>query len=415
VYLTNLTLLNFRTYRNLELDLPPGLVVLHGDNGQGKSNLLEAVYMLAITKSPRTETERSVISFAALEEAPYTRLTGAVRLENDSTTQIQIDMAILGKGNPEMEQGGSTFQKRIRVNGVPRPAFQALGTLIAVLFSAGDINLVSGPPSGRRRFLDVLLSQVDPDYLYCLQRYQQVVTQRNHLLRAIAEGRASTDELSFWDGRLCTEGAFIVSRRREVVEFLSLATTPTYASLSDHQERLVIQYAPSIDCEGPRENVASWMQERLKELRHRELKAGHSLAGPHRDDLRLLVNGIDLGVYGSRGQARTLALALRLAEARFLASSRHEEPVLLLDDAFSELDSRRRAQVMEAASQTKQTLLTTVDIGQYAGARFQKAPRFHVREGTVTGTEKPITPISSNEDPSETCCPSASKPDLGQH
>lgn len=385
MYLTNLTLLNFRTYRNLELELPPGLVVIHGDNGQGKSNLLEAVYMLAITKSPRTETERSMISFAALEETPYTRLRGAVQLEDNSTTQIQIDMALLGKGNPNLGQRASTFQKRIRVNGVPRPAFQALGTLTAVLFSAEDINLVSGPPSGRRRFLDVLISQVDPDYLYCLQRYQQVVTQRNHLLRTIAEGRASTDELSFWDMKLCAEGAFIVSRRREVVEFLSLATTPTYASLSDHQENLVIQYTPSINCEGPQDHVAACMQEHLKGLRQRELKSGHSLVGPHRDDLRLLVNGIDLGVYGSRGQARTLALALRLAEARFLASSREEEPVLLLDDAFSELDSRRRAQVMEAASQTKQTLLTAVDIGQYAGARFQEAPRFHVRDGTVIG------------------------------
>ncbi|MCH8346871.1 MAG: AAA family ATPase [Chloroflexi bacterium] len=211
MYLKHLSLRNFRNYQELELEVPPGLVVLHGENGQGKSNLLEAVYLLALTRSHRAESERELIRFEALSEMPYTRILGVARRSNQTEVSVQVDMALYAPdATPNAQHGAGRLRKSIRVNGIPRLASTAIGAIAAVSFAAEDIGLVTGAPAGRRHFLDVMASQVDRGYVRALQRYQKVLTQRNHLLRRIQEGSAKTGELAFWDLELCSQGAKIL-------------------------------------------------------------------------------------------------------------------------------------------------------------------------------------------------------------
>ena len=201
MHLTHLSLKNFRNYADTELALGPGLTVFRGANAQGKSNLLEAVILLSLTKSTRAEHERDVIRLASLAEVPYTRVSGTAQRHSGEQVEVQVDMA-LAPG----ERDATVFQKRIRVDGVPRAAGQAVGAIAAVPFSAEDLGIVTGSPANRRRFLDVLLSQANRDYLRTLQRYQRVITQRNQLLRRIREGLAHPPELDYWGRRAVPNG-----------------------------------------------------------------------------------------------------------------------------------------------------------------------------------------------------------------
>ena len=356
MHLTHLALKNFRNYAGTELTLGPGLTVFRGGNAQGKSNLLEAVAMLALTKSTRAEQERDVIRFASLEETPYTRVSGTAERRGGATVEVQVDMA-LAPG----ERGGLVFQKRLRVDGVPKPAGQAVGAIAAVLFSADDLSIVTGSPANRRRYLDVLLSQADRGYLRALQQYQRVITQRNQLLRRIREGLARTPELGYWDGELCRLGAQVTVRRRDAVDALAQESAAAYAAMAADDGPFEVEYAPSIDHAGTVDEAAAHAMGLLAERRQREVQMAQSLVGPHRDDLRLTVGGLDVGQFGSRGQVRTAALSLRLAEATYLRAVMGEEPVLLLDDVLSELDGQRRQHVLEAACRAEQALVTVVE------------------------------------------------------
>lgn len=356
MHLTHLALRNFRNYPAADLALGPGLAVFRGANAQGKSNLLEAIAMLALTKSTRAEQERDVVRIASLEDTPYTRITGTAERGSGGAVEVQIDMA-LAPG----ERGGLVFQKRVRVDGVPRAAGQAVGAIAAVLFSADDLDIVTGSPANRRRYLDVLLSQADRGYLRALQQYQRVVTQRNQLLRRIREGLARTPELDYWDGELCRLGAQVTARRREAVGALAREGAGAYAAMAPGDGGFQAVYAPSIDHDGTVEETAARALGLLAERRGREVQMAQTLVGPHRDDLLMTVGGLDVGQFGSRGQVRTAALSLRLAEAGYLRSTLGEEPVLLLDDVLSELDGQRRGHVLEAACRAEQSLVTVVE------------------------------------------------------
>ncbi len=381
MHLSHLTLKNFRNYKDIELDLSPGLSVFRGANAQGKSNLLEAIYLLALTKSTRAENERDVIRFEAAEEIPYTRLIGAAQRKDGQQVEVQVDMAIAPG------QAGSTtgvYQKRIRVNGLPKPAAQAVGSIAAVLFSADDLSLISGSPSNRRRYMDVLLSQVDREYLKVLQRYQKVITQRNQLLKRIREGQAGPDELIFWNDELSQQGARITERRRTAMASLAPLAAGAYASMASEDGQLEVSYEPSIDLVGTTEEVAAYISDRLTAVRAREIQMAQTLVGPHRDELRTTVGGVNVGQYGSRGQIRTVALSLRLAEASYLTETLGEEPVLLLDDVLSELDDARQLRVLEAACGAEQALITMVD-GERQPSELQSAiATFWIEAGTIT-------------------------------
>ena len=378
MHLTHLALKNFRNYTDAELTLGPGLTVFRGANAQGKSNLLEAVSMLALTKSTRAEQERDVVRLASLEDTPYTRVSGTAERRDGGAVEVQIDMALA----PDDRRGGLVFQKRLRVDGVPRTAGQAVGAIAAVLFSADDLDIVTGSPANRRRYLDVLLSQANRGYLRALQQYQRVVTQRNQLLRRIREGLAQTPELDYWDGELCRLGAQVTAWRRDAVSALAPESASAYAAMAPDDGAFSVVYAPSIDHDGPPEEAAAHARGLLAERRGREVQMAQSLVGPHRDDVALTVGGLDVGQFGSRGQVRTAALSLRLAEAGYLRAVLGEEPVLLLDDVLSELDGQRRQHVLEAACRAEQSLVTVVE-GEEPPGLHEAVATYVVEAGTL--------------------------------
>ena len=378
--LRRLKLTNFRNVANASLDLGEGLTLFHGANAQGKSNLLEAAYLLAIGRSYRAAAEREMVAWTARERDGYAVVSGTVERGGEA------DELLVGL---DLRQG-ETVQKRVQINGSARRASDLLGRFNAVLFTADDIALVYGGPQGRRRYLDVLLSQADPRYLRALQRYQRVVMQRNRLLKALREGRANERELLFWDGQLCEEGARVLGERLAAAGPLSEAARRCYAAFGAGGDALEASYATSVRIpDAPSEAaLADALRDALTVLRRQERALGQTMVGPHRDDLRLTMRGVELAQHASRGQARLAALSLRLAEAEVLAARRGEQPVLLLDDVLSELDAEHRVLTMEAVAAYPQALATTADAG-IVPERFRASARcFRVVGGAVFEEEE---------------------------
>jgi DNA replication and repair protein RecF len=238
IRITHLTLTNFRNYQQLELDLPPNIAVLQGDNAQGKTNFLEAIYLLATTRSQRATAERELISWSIPKDEPaVARLVAQVQ---KTAANLQVEL-VLTTTNHSPE---TLVQKRIKINGVPRRAIDVIGQLNVVLFSPADIDLIGGAPSLRRRYLDITVSQFNHQYLRSLQRYNKVLQQRNHLLKLIAEHRANVDQLDFWDKELLEHGGYIAEQRISAVSDLNVLSQPIHHEISSG-ENLQINYLPS--------------------------------------------------------------------------------------------------------------------------------------------------------------------------
>ena len=279
--------------------------------------------------------------------------------------------------------------KRLRVNGVPHRAVTVIGQVLSVFFTSLDIDLITGPPAGRRRYLDITLSQTDHAYLRALQRYNRVVQQRNSLLRQIEEGHAGADQLAPWDEELIAQGSLIVAARAAATAELSASAGEIQRRLSQGREHLAVRYQPRLGGDGPggippdREAIARELREALGRRRRREIAAGVSLVGPHRDDLLFELDGAPAATFGSRAQQRTVALALRLAEAGFLQQRSGEAPILLLDDILSELDERRRVAVLDTVADVEQALITTADLDRFSGSFLTKATIYSVNGGQI--------------------------------
>ena len=411
--LSYLRLSNFRNLAEVELEVPPGVSVYFGQNAQGKTSLVEAVYLLAIARSFRAENERELVNFGAALEGGQALVDGLV--EEDAPEErphpnplpggegtparhrviigwrVHLNPRIeYGAGSSPPPQGGGDVgragyrvRKEIRVNRVRRTAGSLVGLVHAVLFSVQDIGLVQGPPSARRRFLDILISQADPLYLQGLQRYQRVLQQRNRLLRLRREGRAKPDEMEFWDDELVREGAWLTWRRNEVMGVLAPACLRHHCDLVGPGETLELRYRPSVPLTASADGMADSYHEALRAVASRERATAATAAGPHRDDFDIIVNGVDMGAFASRGQARTLALSLRLAEAEALSAARGTGPLLLLDDALSEMDADRRRRVLEKAARYPQVLITTTDMEQVSGFFGADAAYFRVEGGRI--------------------------------
>lgn len=418
-YLSHLSLTNFRNLAQLELELPPGVVVFFGANAQGKTALLEAVYLLAIARSFRAENEREVVNFRAALQGQQALVGGTVQKRNErlsiyvgyqavphlddfsgSSAQQQEPSdspsgQIPAGQRPASQRPGSpsgtgaagvasySVRKEIRVSRVRRTAAELVGMVGGVLFNADDIQLVYGPPAGRRRYLDILLSQCDPLYIKALQRYQRVVQQRNQLLRIIRDGRAETTELDFWDQELIREGSWLTWQRHGAMQNLARFGAEHHQQLSGSEEDFSLEYRSNVPRGETLQETEDCFQENLAAFRRRELATATTVVGPHRDDFQLLLDGVDMGTFASRGQARTLALTLRLAEAAYLSSVRAEEPILLLDDVLSEMDSRRRRKVLEKITRYEQAMITTTDVSLVREALGAEATYFRVEGGEV--------------------------------
>ena len=366
------------------MDLQPGMSLFQGDNGAGKSNLLEAMYLLAVARSPRASSDRELVRRINHKGEFYAQVAANVERQHDSVN-LQINFRTTSAPDPATGGTVMSVQKYFRVNGAPRRASALIGNLNAVMFSADDLEIVYGAPSVRRRYMNILISQTDRAYLSTIQRYERVVRQRNHLLRQIRDGAGRVGELSFWDDELVKEGSEIVAQRLATVRMLSEGASPIYTGLSDGSESLTIEYRPNVALSNDtyEEGIAGALQEKLAERRGQELARGMTVTGPHRDDLALALNGMEAAAFASRGQTRTAVLALKLAEASYLREMRGQEPVILLDDVLSELDAARREQVIGHVAQYHQTLITTAD----AGSIFRQLPpdttRFHVEGSRI--------------------------------
>jgi DNA replication and repair protein RecF len=378
---------------------------LQGDNAQGKTNLLEAIYYLATTRSPYAGAEYELVNWLAEnQDLPHARLVAQVQ-KGDSSLRIEITLVKTQSSGANSPR----YRKHIKVNGVNKRALDLVGQVNVVLFLPEDIVLVSGSPSGRRRYLDATLCQIDPRYCRNLQKYNRVVTQRNHLLRALREREGGLDQLLFWDRSLVENGAYLVARRQDVISELDRLAQVIHLELTGQKEHLRLRYEPSFDpsrppppdyqlpleLESPSElntyqlgaddlsQVVEAFRAQLREIRGREIGQGMTLIGPHRDDLRFLVGGIDLTTYGSRGQQRTAALALKLAEVQLIGQKVGEQPILLLDDVMSELDDARRGYLMRMMDGAQQAILTTTDLKAYSTEFLAEVTLLRVREGRI--------------------------------
>jgi len=378
----SLHLSDYRNFGRLDVELARGVSIFVGDNAQGKSNLLEAVYLLATMRGLRAETDAQLIRRESLDG-----VLPAARVVAEAETgagPLKLEVTVVARPGPQ----GPIGTKTVKVNGVARRISDAVGRLTAVLFTAEDLELITGSPSDRRRFLDIALAQVEPAYSAARSRFERVLLQRNHLLKRIREGEGKPDELAFWDEELVKDGAFILQRRATALQDLASIGSDVHSHLA-HGDILGVHYQPRLDGErldlaaATTEEAAAAYASALRRSLGRDIPAGMTLQGPHRDDILVTLNGLTASGYASRAQLRTIALALRLAEARLLTDRRGEPPVLLLDDILSEMDAGRRESVLASVAGTEQILVTGTDWDRFTSDFRLDAALFDVDAGLV--------------------------------
>jgi len=398
-HISQLTLSNFRNFVHLDLQLKSGVCVFFGGNAQGKTTILEAMYLLAIARSFRAENERELVNFRAAAVGEQALVSGAIekkderfsvyvgyqpqRKHRESNNGMSTVNGPLAETASFVDNSNVSVRKQIRVRRKPCTGTELVGLVGAVLFSADDIELVYGSPAIRRRYLDILLSQSDSNYIKMLQRYRRVVQQRNQVLKALKERRANLDELDFWDDQLIKEGSGVIWRRNEAMGRLAIFATEHYKNLSDLNQILAITYLPSIPCGSDIGDTEYIFKNRLHEVKARELAQCSTAIGPHRDDVALTVDQRDMGVFASRGEARSVALSLRLSEASYLSSAKGEEPIILLDDVLSEMDIQRRIRVLQKITAYEQAIITTTDQDVVELHLGSGPDYFHVLDGSV--------------------------------
>lgn len=365
MWLKALELRDYRNYESLQLfDLSPRVNIFVGQNAQGKTNVVEAVLMLAVAKSHRTNKDAEMIRF----EAESTLLQGMVERDNRS---FKLDLRLLPKG------------KKSRVNGVEkRKMSDFVGHLNVVLFAPEDLQLIKGGPQQRRRFLDVEIGQVSPQYLYNLSQYQKVLLQRNTLLKEVAKKEKSEDLLAIWDEQLCVYGTKVIQKRFEFVEKLEGYARDIHSRISGGKEELSFRYVNSFElAEGA--DVVERFFETLQSKRRLDILRGTTSVGPHRDDLEVRIDEREVHTYGSQGQQRTASLSMKLAEIELIRAEVGEYPVLLLDDVLSELDSERQLHLVESMGERVQTLITTTTTYGLEQFMQEEAHVYRVDHGVI--------------------------------
>ncbi len=385
--LLRLQLFDYRNFHRLDLTLSSGASVFVGGNAQGKTNLLESVYLLATMRELRAETEAQVIRRQATDDPmPAARVVGEVET---TSGPLRLEVTVVGRDGPH----GLIASKTAKVNGIPKRLSDVVGRLTAVLFTAADIDIPSGAPAVRRRYIDITLSQADSGYVSARSRFERVLAQRNHLLKRIREGLARAHELAFWDSELARDGGYLFAARATALSELAGLAGEAHATLAP-QEVLQLDYRPRLEGRAPDGLVdpaaaARVYGEALRRGLSRDVAAGMTLQGPHRDDIGFSLNDIPAAGFASRAQQRTIALALRLAEAQLLRSRRGGTPVLLLDDILSEMDADRCRSVIDAISGCDQLLVTATDAGRFPQGFLDGAAVFSVAAGTIAPLSEP--------------------------
>ncbi|GAB4577820.1 MAG: DNA replication/repair protein RecF [Anaerolineales bacterium] len=397
--LHHLSLTNFRSLTRLDVEVPSGTIVLVGDNAQGKTSVLEAIFMLATLSAFNAESERELINFfAAREPLAVARIKADFhRAERLHHLEIRIIQEPSG-GN------GARVRKEILLDGVKkRKVNEGVGHFNAVLFLPQMMSIIDGSPTHRRRYLDLALSQVTPGYAETLANYTRALEQRNALLKQLGERAGDPEQLTFWDEQLTSLGARLIHARIHAVQEIENLAALTHRDLTQGREILRLNYHPAYDplppingqytlqLDDPRNRTAFTLEQlqkgfaaALQKLRREEIARGVTTIGPHRDELRFLSNGVDLGTYGSRGQIRTALLTLKLAEVHWMHQKTGHWPVLLLDEVLAELDSQRRTDLLARVSACEQALMTTTDLNLFAPEFVAGIKVWNIREGRIT-------------------------------
>jgi DNA replication and repair protein RecF len=371
MYLKTLHLRQFRNYKEQQVEFTAPKTILVGNNAQGKSNLLEAVELLATLRSHRMARDRDLVR------------------EGEATSQIHATL--------ERQTGISDLTLTLRRNGRRTVALNSetlrrqmdfLGVLNAVQFSSLDLDLVRGGPEGRRNWLDTLLIQLEPVYAHILQQYQQVLRQRNAFLKHNVETRhlsSLESELAVWDAQLATTGTRVIRRRDRAIQRLAPIASAWHASISGSTEILELKYSPNISLEHNHpEQVQQAFLDKIQLRAVAELHQGTTLVGPHRDEIELTINQTPARQYGSQGQQRTLVLALKLAELQLIEEVVGEPPLLLLDDVLAELDPSRQNQLLDTIQDRFQTLITTTHLGSFDSQWLNSSQILFVKAGEIS-------------------------------
>ncbi|MCM3762783.1 DNA replication/repair protein RecF [Alkalihalobacillus oceani] len=365
--LKQLTLRQFRNYDQAALSFQQPVNIFLGENAQGKTNVLEAIYVLALAKSHRTTKDKELIRWGeefARIEGHFTRKTGPFELE--------LILSLKGKKG--------------KVNGLEqRKLSEYVGAANVVMFAPEDLGLVKGSPQVRRRFLDMEIGQISRVYLYHLGLYQKVLVQRNHLLKDLQARKGSGEMLDILTDQLIALAAEVISRRLAFVKRLQEWAFPIHYDISRGKEKLKISYVPpgEVSDEMDLSNIKEELYQVYKQKRDKEIQRGVTLFGPQRDDLSFQVNGHDIQTYGSQGQQRTTALALKLAEIELIYAEVGEYPLLLLDDVLSELDDYRQSHLLRSIQNKVQTFVTTTSVEGIDEQTLRQAAVFEVTEGTI--------------------------------
>ncbi|MBQ8116630.1 MAG: DNA replication/repair protein RecF [Lachnospiraceae bacterium] len=363
----SLELADYRNYGSLDMKFDKGTNILYGDNAQGKTNILEAIYLTATTKSHKGSKDREIVNFEK-EEA---HIRAYIEKEN---VESRIDMHLRKSGSKGIAVDGQRIKK----------AGDLLGLCNVVFFSPEDLGIIKNGPAERRRFIDMELCQLDNIYLFNLNNYNKIVNQRNKLLKDIFFNPDLKETLNIWDMQLVSYGSKIIERRRLFVDQLNEIILDIHKRLSGNRENLSIAYEPNVEVDDFEKN--------MRYSRDKDIKAKMTTVGPHRDDFSIIVNGIDIRKYGSQGQQRTAALSLKLSEIELVKKIAKDNPILLLDDVLSELDSNRQNYLLNSIGDI-QTIITCTGLEEFVNNRFEINRVFQVNNGKVT--------LMSNEEKKE--------------
>lgn len=362
----SLLLENFRCYQRAEFSFPAGLSVVLGPNACGKTSLLEAVYVLAATTSPRAGSDRSLVRWGEAGAG----VTGVFERDRG---ELSIRLTLPGAATAEPDQAGPAA-KSVELDGRPLGSLRdGVGRAQAVFFWVGELEIVKGSPSARRRFMNAALGQLSRRYLDDLARYRRALRQRNRLLRMLAEGAGDGSRLGPWTQALVEAGAAICADRTAYLGGLAEEASALHERLSGAGGPLEVSYRPSVGVEGDEEAVAAAFHRRLEERHADELRQATTLVGPHRDEVSLRVAGADVRKFGSQGQQRTVALALKLAQARVARRRSDTGPILLFDDCLSELDVERGCALLELSGDYEQMIVTSASCPEALDGRLADA------------------------------------------
>lgn len=374
MYLDRFIVQNYRNLANIDTKFDPNVNIFIGKNAQGKTNLLEAIYFLALTRSHRTSSDRELIAF----DKEFANIMGRIH-----KSQVNLDLRIL------ITKKG----KKVWINRVEEAKLSKyVGQLNAILFSPEDLDLIKGAPALRRRFMDQEFGQVNAEYLYFASKYRQVLLQKNNYLKQLSRGQAKDEVfLDVLSDQLSGIAAEIIFRRFKFLEYLSHAASDAYEHISLASEKLAIAYHPSvasIEVDDDTETIYQKILENFKKTKQMEIKKGTTLSGPHRDDIEFKLDGKNAHLYASQGQQRSIALSVKLAEIQLVHHLTDEYPLLLLDDVMSELDHGRQSALLDYIHGKTQTFITTTDLEGISWEIIKQPKVYHIKSGKISLEEE---------------------------